>query len=167
MCAQSLSRVWLYVTTWTVVARLLCLRNFPGKKTTVGCHLLPQRIFPTQGSNQRLLCLLHRQAGSLPLSHLGSSQDTNWHAIKTVAINLCLYGSMWYWILEWVASPFSRGSFWPGIKPRSLALQANSLPPEPTGKPNFLFLIVNKGGIISPVCRWGVWGSENNVIWIR
>ena len=27
---------------------------------------------PTQGSNQRLLCLLHWQAGSLLLSHLGS-----------------------------------------------------------------------------------------------
>ena len=28
---------------------------------------LPQGIFPTQGSNPSLLCLLHRQAGSLPL----------------------------------------------------------------------------------------------------
>ena len=31
------------------------------------CHALLQGIFPTQGSNLRLLCLLHRQAGSLPL----------------------------------------------------------------------------------------------------
>ena len=37
-------------------------------------------------------------------------------------------------ILEWVASPFSRESSWPGIKPRSLALQADSLPFEPPGK---------------------------------
>ena len=29
-------------------------------------------IFPTQGLNPHLLCLLHRQADSLPLSHLGS-----------------------------------------------------------------------------------------------
>ena len=29
-------------------------------------------------------------------------------------------------ILEWVAFPFSRGSFQPGIEPRSPALQANS-----------------------------------------
>ena len=35
----------------------------------VGCHFLLQGIFPTQRSN---LCLLHWQAGSLPLSHLGS-----------------------------------------------------------------------------------------------
>ena len=39
----------------------------PGKNTGVGFHALLQRIFLTQGLNPRLLCLLHRQAGSLPL----------------------------------------------------------------------------------------------------
>ena len=38
----------------------------------MGCHFLLQEIFPTQGSNQHLLHLLHWQADSLPLSHLGS-----------------------------------------------------------------------------------------------
>ena len=38
-------------------------------------------------------------------------------------------------ILEWVAHPFSRGSSQPGIKPRSPALQADSLPSESPGKP--------------------------------
>ena len=38
-----------------------------GKHTGVGCHAFPQVIFPTQGSNPRLLCLLHWQAASLPL----------------------------------------------------------------------------------------------------
>ena len=37
-------------------------------------------------------------------------------------------------ILEWVAFPFSRGSSNPGIKPRSLELQVDSLPAEPQGK---------------------------------
>ena len=37
--------------------------------------------------------------------------------------------------LEWVAIPFCRGSSHPGIKPRSLALQADSFPSEPSGKP--------------------------------
>ena len=32
---------------------------FPGKNTEVGCHFLLQRIFPSQGSNSCLLCLLH------------------------------------------------------------------------------------------------------------
>jgi len=38
-------------------------------------------------------------------------------------------------ILEWVAFPFSRGRSPPGIEPRSPALQAESLPAEPQGKP--------------------------------
>ena len=36
--------------------------NFPGMNTRVGCHFLLQGIFPTQGLNPRLLCLLHGQA---------------------------------------------------------------------------------------------------------
>ena len=32
-------------------ARLLCPWDFPGKNTVVGCHSLPQGIFPTQESN--------------------------------------------------------------------------------------------------------------------
>ena len=43
----------------------------PGKNTGVGCHALLQGIFLTQGSNPCLLCLLHWQAGSLPLAPLG------------------------------------------------------------------------------------------------
>ena len=38
-------------------------------------------------------------------------------------------------ILEWAAFLFSRGSSHPGIKPRFPALQADSLPAEPQGKP--------------------------------
>ena len=49
------------------LARLLCPWNFPGKNTTASCHFLLQGIFPTQGSNLCLLCLLHQQVGSLPL----------------------------------------------------------------------------------------------------
>ena len=49
------SRVRLFAATWTVAARLLCLWSFPGKNTGVGCHVLLQGIFPTQGLN---LCLL-------------------------------------------------------------------------------------------------------------
>ena len=49
--------------------RLLCLWNFPGKNTGVGCHFLLHRIAPTQGSYLRLLCW---QADSLSLRHLGS-----------------------------------------------------------------------------------------------
>ena len=48
------------------LTRFLCLWDYSGKNTEVGCHALLQGIFPTQGSNPRLFCLLHWQAGSLP-----------------------------------------------------------------------------------------------------
>ena len=47
-------------------ARLLSPWDSPGKNIEMGCHALIQGIFPTQGSNQHLLHLLHWQAGSLP-----------------------------------------------------------------------------------------------------
>ena len=52
--------------------RLLCPWDFPGKNAGTGFHFLLQRIFLTQGLNPHLLHLLHRQADSLPLHHLGS-----------------------------------------------------------------------------------------------
>ena len=48
---------------------LPCPWNFPGKNTGVGCHFLPQGIFPIQRSNPCLLCLLHWQVDSFALSH--------------------------------------------------------------------------------------------------
>ena len=53
-------------------SKLFCPWDSPGKTTGVGYHSLPQGIFLTQGSNPCLFCLLHWQAGSLPLAHLGS-----------------------------------------------------------------------------------------------
>ena len=53
-------------------ARLLCSWDSSAENTGVGCHFLLQGIFPTQGSNPCLWCLLHWQTNSLPLSHLGS-----------------------------------------------------------------------------------------------
>ena len=50
--------------------QLVCAWDFPGKDTGVGCHFLPQRIFPIQGLNPYLLLLLCWQANSLPLRHL-------------------------------------------------------------------------------------------------
>ena len=51
--------------------RLLCPWDFLGKETGVDCHFLLQGIFPAQELN---LCLRHWPAGSLPLSHVGSSR---------------------------------------------------------------------------------------------
>ena len=67
------SCVWLFATSWTEAHQLLCPLGFPGKSTGLGCHFLLQEIFPTQGSNPCFLCLLHWQAGSLPLEALSTS----------------------------------------------------------------------------------------------
>ena len=56
--------------------------NFPGKNTGVGWHFLLQRSFPTQGSNARLLHLLHWRVDSLPLSCLGSPSTTQYSVIN-------------------------------------------------------------------------------------
>ena len=50
-------------------------------------------------------------------------------------MNYTVHGILQTRVLESVAFPFSRDLPNPGIKPRSLALQADSLPAEPQGKP--------------------------------
>ena len=52
--------------------RLLWPWNFLGKNTGVGCHVLLQRIFLTQGSNPSLQHLLHCRCILYLLSHQGS-----------------------------------------------------------------------------------------------
>ena len=68
VCAhsQSLSALWPHGLS---PSRLLCPSDFPGKNPGVGCNFLLQGILLTQGLNPPLLCLLHWQADSLPLSH--------------------------------------------------------------------------------------------------
>ena len=56
-------------------ARLLCLWDSPGKNTGVCCHALLQGIFPNQGTNLSLLCLLHWQAASLLLEPPGKPRE--------------------------------------------------------------------------------------------
>ena len=90
MCCV-LSHVWLFVTPWTVAARLLCPWDFPGKDTVVGCHALLQGIFLTHRSN---LHLLHSRQ-FLHSSHQG---------IASISIQCCtvsfnfhnkLIGALW------------------------------------------------------------------------
>ena len=47
------------------------------------CHGFLQNIFPTQGLNLHLLCLLHWQVGSLPLAQLGKPHLTTVLGIKS------------------------------------------------------------------------------------
>ena len=52
--SKSLSHVQLFVTPWTVAARLLCPWDSPDKNTGGGSCSLLQGIFPTQGLNPGL-----------------------------------------------------------------------------------------------------------------
>ena len=75
---------------WTAAIRLLCPWDSPGKKTGVDCHNLLQRIFPTQGLNSHLLCLLHQQGDSLPLLPPGKPISMYTYTRK-VCICVCVY----------------------------------------------------------------------------
>ena len=67
---ESLSQVWLFCYPKTEEpARLLCLWDFPGKNTGVGCNFLLPGIFLTLQLNSSLL---HWQENSFLPSHQGS-----------------------------------------------------------------------------------------------
>ena len=74
--ASVVSNSWWYYGLSSV--SLLCPRGSPGKNTGAGCHAFLQEIFPTQGSNSRLLHLLHWQGGSLPPAPPGKSWVSLW-----------------------------------------------------------------------------------------
>ena len=72
----------------------------PGKNTGVGCHALLQQIFPTQVLNPRLLCLLHWQAGSLPLGTTPEKPNLPIHPTPSfLPLHYILNGRIKMWIL--------------------------------------------------------------------
>ena len=66
--------------------RLLCPWRFSRQEYWSGLPCLLQGIFPNQGSNPHLLCLLHWQAGSLPLVLSGKPLSTSRLYIVTLLI---------------------------------------------------------------------------------
>ena len=111
--------------------RLLCPWYSPVKNTGVGCHSLLQEIFPTQGLNPYLLCLLYWQAGSLLPAPPGKpvcvcvcvcilfqfmyicmlvaqSSLTLSDAMDGSQPGSSVHGILQTSILEWVAMPFCR-----------------------------------------------------------
>ena len=70
-----LSRVWLFAILWIVAHHTPLSMGFSRQKYWSGCHFLLQGIFPTQGSNLGLLCLLHWPAGTLPLMLSSSAKE--------------------------------------------------------------------------------------------
>ena len=69
LCPQFFSPVRRFATPLTAVRQALLSMGFTRQKCRSGLLFPSPGIFPTQESNQSLL---HWQADSLPLSHLGS-----------------------------------------------------------------------------------------------
>ena len=71
MQACVLSHVRLFAAAWTVTCQVPLSMGFSSQDTGMGCYLLLQRIFPTQGLNPHLLCFFALQAYSLQTETLG------------------------------------------------------------------------------------------------
>ena len=118
-CAQLLSDS---VTPWTVARQAPCPWDFPGKNTGVGFHFLLQGLFPTQGSNLRLL---HWRAGSSPLRHQGR---TPWrHGKVTPANSDCLPPLPAGLVSDWSPNTSSEAFLWTGVLTPHLRLSCGSL----------------------------------------
>ena len=72
-------------TVWTIVHQAPLSMGFFRWETGVGCHSPLQKIFLTQGWNLRLLCLLHWQAGSLPLMPPGKPSSLIFPCKRTLS----------------------------------------------------------------------------------
>ena len=67
---------------------LLCPWDFPHKNTGVGCHFMLQEVFPIQGSNPQLLCLLHCR-GILDHWTIGETIINGRIIVRYKFLNLC------------------------------------------------------------------------------
>ena len=79
MCAHGLCCICLFETPWTVAHQAPLSMEFSRQEYWSGLLFPTPGIFPTQGSNLQLLGLLHWQADSLLLHHLGSPNKNEDH----------------------------------------------------------------------------------------
>ena len=159
-CSFMSDSLWLYGPSGSSVHGILKTRILElVASSSSRRHSLPK-------SNQHLLCLLHWQAGSLPLVPPG--KPPNICVCVCVWVCVCIShsvvsNSLWphglqpsrlfmgfsgqeYWS-EW-QFPSPGDLPYPGIKPRSPALQTDSLPSEPPGKQcsiNLFYSWVSRG----------------------
>ena len=127
------SCVWLFATPWTIIPRLLCPWDFPGKNTGMHCHFLPPGNLPKTR-------IKHEASPILAGRFFTAEAPWKWKLLSCVQLFVTS------WTIQ--SMEFSRLAYWsglpfpspgdlpnPGIKPRSPILQADSWPAEPQGKP--------------------------------
>ena len=108
-------------------------RKALSKNTGVGCRALLQGVFPTQGPNPRLSCLLHWQMGSLPLVPPGKPQHP---------VPFCPVQSLSRTRLRWTGTP--------GVQGGRLILAASEICKKPRKQASVLRLPVKKGSPWNP-----------------
>ena len=80
VCAQSLRHIQLFVTPWIVAHQALLSMGFPRQGYWSGLPFPPSGYLPDPG-----IKLLHWQADSLPVNHLGSLSAL-WPLVKTTRL---------------------------------------------------------------------------------
>ena len=86
------SRVWLFVTLWTVTCQVPLSMGFSMQESWSGLPCPPPGDLPNPGTEPHLLCLLHWQVGSLPLAPPGKPSSCI-YAIKcqnSLSLSPCL-----------------------------------------------------------------------------
>ena len=74
-------------TLWTVACQSPLSMEFSRQEYQSGCRALLHGIFPTQGLNLHLLCLLHWQVGSLPLAPPEKPSNMKYFIIIFICLN--------------------------------------------------------------------------------
>ena len=87
----------------------------------------------------RVVYALHSGQLAEPATRKVKLKVTQWCPTLCNHMDYTIHGILQARILEWVAFPFSRGSFQPRNRTQSPALQMDSLPAELQGKPSILF----------------------------
>ena len=100
------SHVRLCATLWTISSQGSSVHwILQAQILELGCHAFHQGIFPTQGSNLSLLCLLYWQADSLPPA---PPERPQFSVISWALCILCYQ----YSCLE---NPMGRGAWWAAV----------------------------------------------------
>ena len=129
-CVQAQSCPSLWDPMDCIACQAPLSMGFSRQEYWVGSHFLLQGIFLTPGIDPRLLCLLHWQGGSLPLSHLGKHST-----LIMVSGNICLRSKK----CSWVYFPSTRLRNWgdkvlAGLGALSEASAVQLFPGCPTGE---------------------------------
>ena len=140
--------------------RLLCSLDFPAKNAGVGCHFHLQGIFPTQGSNPRLLQIPNRWAGvcgsscgpGVKTPHFQGKRHRfdpwlgNWDPTCHMALIKKKKRSNWWDSVFWLllSKPFSqRKQRWKGVRKFGVKSRAE-----------FAYFSL-----------WDSWGSQSWCVW--